>query len=1458
MSSWGRSQKQFAFGVTLLLGITTPLFLFTTPDYVFSWPVWIICTGVYSLASLLANAGEGRQWAVYLTLPVAVAWLTMGLLPALLVVLVGALIAVTLRQQKAVYLWANVKPFRAVEYAYARRVTTAGLGIITSAALYALFGGHVPLVELMPILFLMLAVGLILTHVIGRYLTPGDQRTLPEDLPRIGYWSRWLNEVLLFMAPVPLALIYHNAGFVEFMLLMALIAVEVLRQHQITMTQAALMQRVRELSVLNHVGQNIAKTLAMDEVLRSVYERLNDLTPLAFFSVALLDAHDETVAFPLVIREGQQHSRLRQPLGSDSFIQQVIHSRAVLFVDRLTDTRYNTVFDSLPDDYRAQIAFGIPLITGNQISGVMTMVVGRDHNIFGTLEMKLLETIANQASLAVHNARLYNDSVQLAGNLTQINQSVQDVMFNLNSQDAIQAACKTARQIAQASKVAFFLSDHENGLVRLIHAIGLSDEHTALYSSPIHRPDIYYSDPRIVHDTHQLEERDALRELAEVGHFRATAEVPLKSGSAVVGLLVVFHDEPHHYTRTELELLETLAYQVTAAIDYTELLGALELYASEQAQLVYLSRSTTASLDLETIARSIITMLQQMMNVEHVRIGLYGPDQLTVYTSAGFSALMLDSVPELRTHQNDHALRIYHQDAKSSEPMREYLSKHDETMLVLAPIVTQNRVFGLILLGYAEAHHFSDSERRLIEMATNQIGMQLQNAQAYRSTQEALNRRLQQLSLIEDIARQISSSLDPYQVINNVLDAAILATQAGTCSLGLVREGNFRVFTREHVGDAWFQYEYRFPAPHGVMKLSIQQGEAVILSDNRESPDYLAGDHYHQEYRSSLAVPLIAKTGIIGVLNVESVEAGFFNEERVNFIKNLAGHAVISIQNADLPEEREEQIRLLDSLRTLSVHLSSDIELTSVVNAVLQTALTILRGESAAIFHVELNELQLLDGMRRVGDRYVHDRVLIPDAVVLRAATTGQMQIITDLHQSPDYTGFPQLEHVTYSAVLVAPIKHGAAIHEVLCITLAEATAFTDADRNTLELLTVQAAGHMANARLYDRIQAERSRMRAILDTTRDGIILLDRQGRVVEANISAETLLNISLEDHQRRNLADLLNETREDASDDSLRDALVESVRILQTEPQRIITNAIQTQNGSKLRHFEEVESPVFDENNQITGRLLTLRDVTEEKLLAAYRDEISHMVVHDLRGPLGSIISSLTLTQDILNDPMTPPEAMSATVDSLMSVSLESAENLLRLVDSILDIAKLETRRMTLKRAPRAVDELVSSAIVTLQSLADSADITMQMEVAPGLPPVDVDGEKIRRVLINLLHNAISYTPSGGRVLITATPAGSKKIVVRVADSGPGIPVEEAERVFEKFRQIKSNIPQHGHKGSGLGLTFCKLALEAHGETIWVEPNGPLKGACFAFTLPVMLEQASQISPLESTSLIDSTTV
>jgi signal transduction histidine kinase len=224
---------------------------------------------------------------------------------------------------------------------------------------------------------------------------------------------------------------------------------------------------------------------------------------------------------------------------------------------------------------------------------------------------------------------------------------------------------------------------------------------------------------------------------------------------------------------------------------------------------------------------------------------------------------------------------------------------------------------------------------------------------------------------------------------------------------------------------------------------------------------------------------------------------------------------------------------------------------------------------------------------------------------------------------------------------------------------------------------------------------------------------------------------------------------------------------------------------------------------------------------------RDDLTHMIVHDLRTPLTALLNGVRLIKFVgeLNEKQ----------QDVFHLSVRSGNTLLKMINDLLDVSKMESGPLPLEYAHVSTITLLNNAMQQVQALATSKGLTLTSEVAPGLPAFLADEDKMLRTLVNLLSNAIKFTPQGGFISLSARLAEDEQgIVFAVSDTGEGIPQSELEHVFDKFAQVETRIS--GRKMStGLGLTFCKLTVEAHGGRIWIESEVG-KGSTFLFCIPI----------------------
>jgi signal transduction histidine kinase len=218
---------------------------------------------------------------------------------------------------------------------------------------------------------------------------------------------------------------------------------------------------------------------------------------------------------------------------------------------------------------------------------------------------------------------------------------------------------------------------------------------------------------------------------------------------------------------------------------------------------------------------------------------------------------------------------------------------------------------------------------------------------------------------------------------------------------------------------------------------------------------------------------------------------------------------------------------------------------------------------------------------------------------------------------------------------------------------------------------------------------------------------------------------------------------------------------------------------------------------------------------------RDDMRNMIVHDLRTPLTAVIVGV--------DMLEKHGALNESQRELMTLAAGGGRTLLAMVNDLLDVEKMESGSAQLQRVELTADALVAEALEQVSALAQEAHTALITEIASGLPHFSGDEKQLTRTLVNLIGNAIKFTPGGTVTVIASADAENIRFAIR--DTGIGIPHAAFDRIFEKFGQLDSR-----RAGTGLGLAFCKLAVEAHGGHIQVEST-PAAGSTFSFSIPLL---------------------
>ncbi len=362
-----------------------------------------------------------------------------------------------------------------------------------------------------------------------------------------------------------------------------------------------------------------------------------------------------------------------------------------------------------------------------------------------------------------------------------------------------------------------------------------------------------------------------------------------------------------------------------------------------------------------------------------------------------------------------------------------------------------------------------------------------------------------------------------------------------------------------------------------------------------------------------------------------------------------------------------------------------------------------------------------------------------------------------------------------------------------------------------------------------------------IVDTVREPLVMLDPTLRVRSANRAFYQTFHVSPEETENRLIYELGNGQWDiPALRTLLEDIIPQQSVFSDYELSHEFPNIglrVMLLNARQLRAGNHTEMLVLamedvTEQRRIHDLEIRFTEGLQESYkrlqeLEGLRDDLKNMIVHDLRTPLTSVITGMQ-TLELIGD-------LDSTQREMVSIAISGGELLLGMINDLLEVEKMESGTMVLDNTLLDAAALVDSAVRQVAALAENEELMLSRQLETDLPAFRGDKTKLRRVLVNLLGNAIKFTPSGGTLTIAARlEASDQSLVFSVRDTGEGIPAEAFEHIFEKFGQVAS---RHGGRtmSTGLGLTFCRLAVEAHGGHIHVE-SVPGEGSVFSFTLPL----------------------
>jgi len=679
------------------------------------------------------------------------------------------------------------------------------------------------------------------------------------------------------------------------------------------------------------------------------------------------------------------------------------------------------------------------------------------------------------------------------------------------------------------------------------------------------------------------------------------------------------------------------------------------------------------------------------------------------------------------------------------------------------------------------------------------------------------------LELLYNVSREVATALDLRTVLQRVLYEVMQNVGGERCSIVVLDDAGKAVDATIVYGKQVLEHttqQLRDTVERGLAGWVIRHRKAALILDTSKDERWLMrpDDAIDKSgVKSAICVPLLAREKLVGVLTLVHPAANAFSEEQLDLMQAIADQAGIAVLNARLYTESQRQARVMTALAEGAAAMNASLRMEDVYQRILMQTMQALQVETVAVGMLEGEQIIYRAAAGQSAGNILGRKIPLGEGIAGVAAQEGHGVVVPDVSLDKHYGEADRFGGVEMQAVVIAPIQSQGRLIGIIEAINPIAQSF-DPDA----LLVMTGIGGLAgstiqNAQLFERLQAAHRRYRELFEDSIEPMLITDWEGRILEANRQAILLSGYTSENLHTLTIDQLheVNWHRIGMEFETLRENRTCSYE-------------------SALHRDDESHTPIevyarrveFDENDAIQW---ILRDITERKELDNLREDLTAMIYHDLRSPLANIVSSLDVLFNMV------PENDKETVHSILKIAENSTDRIQRLVSSLLDVNRLESGQPVVDQKVVDTMALIQKAVLDVEPVARGRRQTISAELPPELPPIWVDEDMARRVLINLMENAVKFTPTNGHVEAGANQE-NHWVHLWVKDNGPGIPAAEQERIFDKFTRLRGS---NRASGLGIGLAFCRLAVLGHGGKIWVESE-PGKGSVFHFTFPVATEE------------------
>ena len=893
-------------------------------------------------------------------------------------------------------------------------------------------------------------------------------------------------------------------------------------------------QRAAELTIINSVQQGLAAKLDMQAVYDLVGDRIRDIFSADTTYIARYDRQSNLILFPYYVDRGQRLVSQPVPFGP-GLTSTVIETRQPLLLGTAQEAdelgalhvAYREASEDLNETY-----LGVPVVIGREVTGVISVQSYRQH-AYDDSHVRLLTTLANSMSVALENARLFDETQRLlketeqrAAELSIINSVGQVLTQELDLQSLMDLVGDKLRTAIKAENFGIGLYESRSKLLQSVY-VYKDDQRIYPDPTPLNAFSLRVARqgrPLVInHNTQQTWRKFGSNLTVGTDIPKSVLMIPILVGGELIGGITVQDlQRENAYPDSVVRMLETIASNMGTAIqnarlfDETQrLLKETEQRAAELATVNAVGQALASQLELDALVTLIGEQMRHTFAADIVYVALldaqtnlihfpyeHGQHLPTIPLGQGLTSRVLQSGQPLLINQDIDDRVAQLGTARIGVQALSYLG---------VPITAGKQAIGVISVqSTTQEGRFGESDVRLLSTIAANVGVAIQNARLYQETQ----RRAEEMAALAEIGNDIAATLDMEPVLERIAARA----------KGLLRVRDIAIYLREPDGEtfrahvALGTYTDEIKAStillgRGITGHIAQAGVAEVVNDPGQDPRafHIPGTPAAEEEPECLmSAPLISRDKVTGLMTVWRLrEHGLFGQNDLDFLVSLARQAAIAIESARLYLETQRRASEMSALAQVGYEISATLDLPTVLERIASRAKALLAADTSAVFRPDAStapspspssSLRSESGSGPTGgtfkatvalgdaaEQIKADTIRLGEGIIGGIAQSGIAEVIADTNSDPRSVHIPGTPETTAESLMVAPLLARERVVGLMAVWReGQGRQFVQGDLDFLVGLARQAAIAIENARLYQESQQRASEMAALSELGRE------------------------------------------------------------------------------------------------------------------------------------------------------------------------------------------------------------------------------------------------------------------------------------------------------------------------------------------------------------------------------------